>query len=197
MVKISERLEELDVMRKIDDKIYVLGRARKNPFSNKSRRLQRVIHDADTGDVISELYFREPFDLDREELKTSGACSFFGFGLPFFIPLAIYHALPGTRDRVKKARGYHRNVKQFQDANMIDLREAVKDIRIYQGSAEEVSRDIGRPLERVDTGKPETFVIGEDTFWLRVAAHYLGANAVVNCQPGSSTGTPVRYAEEK
>ena len=68
---------------------------------------------------------------------------------------------------------------------MEELTENIKDVRVYQGSLENV--------ERVDTGNPETFIRASDTFGLRVKAYLLGADAVVEYQPGSSIGTPVKF----
>jgi len=56
---------------------------------------------------------------------------------------------------------------------------------------------LGFALERVDTKDPKTYIAAEDTFYLRVKAHLMGADAIVHYQPGSAIGTPVKYAKNK
>lgn len=118
--------------------------------------------------------------------------SVFGVGLPFL----GYYLLPGQRKRRRQQIAYNEDVKHLSELNMKDLEEAVKDIKIYQLSSGDVSNLIGKKFELVDTKKPETFLSAEDHFWLRVRAHELGADAVVGCQVGSSTGTPVKFKKK-
>jgi len=72
---------------------------------------------------------------------------------------------------------------------------------VYQGSIDEVSKDLGKKLARVDTGKPETFIRIPSTeninLKLRLRAKELGADAIVHYQPISAIGTPVRFVDAK
>lgn len=180
-----EILETIDVVRKEDGKVHVFGRSGGRVFS-PSPYLHYITHDANSGEIIQEDSFKSK---DNSDLVFSFTFSLLGVGLPFF----INELRPSNFKNRRKAREYYNKVHQFKNANMADLREAVKDIKVYQGTIEEVSEDLGKGLERIDTGKPETFIKGKDTFWLRVKAHIFGADAVVHYQPGSSIGTPVRY----
>lgn len=80
-------------------------------------------------------------------------------------------------------------------ANMADANQRTQHIRIYQGSMEEVERDLGKPLQRVDLKGPLTYLKAGDDVWLRIQAHNVGADAIIHCQPGSAMGTPVRYVK--
>jgi hypothetical protein len=93
--------------------------------------------------------------------------------------------------------------EEIVTANQMDLNDKIKDIRLYQGGLEEVAAVLGKELELVDTGKPQTFIKVEkrdgsyasilpDTDWLRLEAFKLHADAVIHYQPGSAIGTPVR-----
>jgi len=87
-------------------------------------------------------------------------------------------------------------MREFRDANWRETVGKASSVRVYQGGMEEVERETGRQLERVDTGRPETFIREYDSFWLRLSAYRKGADAIIHCQPGSSIGTPVRYKKE-
>ena len=88
-------------------------------------------------------------------------------------------------------------MRDYKDTNMKDLENGIKDIRVYQDSKNNVEGDLGRNLERVETGKPETFIYAENLFLLRVKAYSLGADAVVNYRSNPSVGTPVKYLDKK
>jgi len=154
------------VFRKIDEKVHVLGK------SNKKYR-HYIIHDAKTGNIIYEDSFKKTDISNTDPLDTViyAVCSL-GYSLLI-------------KERIRKNDEYRRKRDEFEKANLADLEKAVKDIKVYQGTIEGV--------ERIDTGKPETFIKAKDTFWLRVKAYNLGADAVINYQPGSSIGTPVKY----
>ena len=177
----NERLEKIDVIRKIGNQMHVLGRNGKF-----SKYLNHIVYDITYGEIIDEDFFIKK---DKDDLIRSEALSLFGVGIPFL----IYELMPKQRERRRKTKEYNKTLKDFKDANMKDLIEAVKDIRVYQGSIKDVERDSGNKLKRIDTEKPETFIRAKDTFWLRVKAYSLGADAVINYQPGSSMGTPVKY----
>lgn len=177
----TERLEEIDVVRIENGRVHVLGRSGKF-----SKCLNHMVHDITSGEIIAE----DSFDRkNSEDLFFSGLFSLYGgLGIPFL----IYNLMPKQCERRGKTKEYDGKVKLFQEINMDDLRKAVKDIRVYQGD-KIPNRDFGL----VDTEKPEAFINAEDTFWLRAKAYSLGANAVINYQPGSSVGTPVKYLDKE
>lgn len=141
----------------------------------QSNTLSHNIYDASTGNVISE----ESFKACYLDIRVAKAVSFlFGQGLA---------------ERAKKTEEYWGFVRKFKEKNLSELMENIKDIRIYQGSIEEVSRESACEAKRVDTGKPETYLKAENELELRIKAYYLGADAIVHCQPGSAIGTPVKF----
>lgn len=95
----------------------------------------------------------------------------------------------------KKEKKYYNRQCKLKRLNLGRLEESVKNIRIYQGTIEEVSEDLGRKLERVDIRGPETFIKEINTLQLRLLAKIVGADAIVHYQPGSSIGTPVRFVD--
>lgn len=98
---------------------------------------------------------------------------------------------PENRRRIhdfsQRAEGYRRK-------NIAEMNERINNIRIYQGSIDEVVRNIGRGLTWVETKRPETFFRGENDLVLRLMTFFAGGDAVVNYQSGSGVGTPVKYS---
>lgn len=191
-----ERLNEIDVYRVFDHggikSLNISGRIL-HVFGSSyghddlaNTVMHHVTLNADTGKVLHEESF---YKINPNSIVLSGVMSVFGVGLPFL----VYYLLPNQRERRKEQITYDFAVKNLRGENMKDLEEAVKDIKIYQLPPGDVSNLIGKKFELVDTKKPETFLSAEDHFWLRVRAYELGADAVVGCQIGSSTGTPVRF----
>lgn len=165
--KEPERLERIDVVRHENGKIHVLG---------------------------------ESYNIPESFLSTSLGILFGGVR---YLNHIVHNASTGeiiSEERWKNAvfwgnhkLDYWEQVKEFQEANMSDLREKVKDMEVHQGTLEEVSQRLGRELEYVDTRRANKFIKTENLFNLRVKAHCLGADAIVHYQPGSSVGTPVKY----
>ena len=185
-----ERLEEVDAYRVFGPnsrpnshrqgrRLDVLGR-------NSKGRLYHIIHDADTGKVWEENPIKGK---TNNGLYRSIICSAVGVGLPWL----VYELMPGQRKRRSITGDYNQLVEIIRGENMKDLTKAVKDIKVYQLPMDDVSKLLNKELELVDTKNPETFIKAEDTFWLRVRAHELDADAVVTYNPGSSIGTPVRF----
>jgi len=100
-----------------------------------------------------------------------------------------------TKFKLPRQPGYEQRRRQIWDANEKDMMDEIQGIRVFQGSIDEVALDICRPLQRVDTDSPETFIRASDTNQLRFMAYRLGADLVVHYQPGSSIGTPVKYSD--
>jgi len=192
MAEIPQKLYEIDVVRWQDGKIHVLGQNHDFGFFSIRRYLHHSVHDAETGKIVENNPFKEHF-AHQIVLMTYITLSLVGVG----IPALINYFRPSVRERGRKTEEYYKKVWEFEKANMADLRKAVKDIRVYQGTLEEVSKDIRRPLKRVETKKPETFIQEEDSFWLRVRAYEQGADAIVHYQPGSSIGTLVKYVDDE
>lgn len=186
----EKKLEEIDVVRREGKRIHVLGRNRKY--------LHHIVYDVSTEKIVKEDSVR-----DVHNFLLAGLMSSTGIGLSLGIPIVIYELTnPCAYRRRRKIKEYYRTVKQFENANkndyLSDLGQRIKDIKIYQGRINDISQELGKKLERVDTGRPETFIEAKDRSWLRIRAHELGADAIVHYQPsfsGFSIGTPVKYVK--
>ncbi|MBS3122248.1 hypothetical protein J4434_05185 [Candidatus Woesearchaeota archaeon] len=106
-----------------------------------------------------------------------------------------------TNWKFRAVKEFDKKKEEYKRANLKDAEEKVKDIKIYQGSTEEVAKRLGRSLEEVDTHKPETFVRSSDSLMLRIRVYQLGGEAIVHYQnnpirynPNYCIGTPVKYA---
>jgi len=174
------KLDEIDVARVEGEDLYVLGL--KKEFYDLILWDFEIVMDRVSGQV------RETSFKKLESIDTVFARAF-SFGL--------YELSSNIRQRKIQTKEYERKVAQYKIANLNDIKEKVKDVRIYQGNFDEVQRELGRSLERVDTGKPETFLEAHGPLWLRVEAYLHGADAIIHYQPGSSIGTPVRYTDKK
>lgn len=172
----KSRLDKIDAVKVDGNKVYVLG----------------------TYDCLPKHYREIVHDMIREESVTSfnDSRGFFD-DIATILTLSLYYYLIVIEDKEERIKKYEQKVSEYIQANLTEAEARVKDIRVFQGSVDEVAKELGRPLERVDTGKPETYLHVADTLNLRVQAYHLGANAVVHCQPGSSIGTPVKYADTK
>lgn len=115
-----------------------------------------------------------------------------GPGMISLCTLTLYDWLPDTKKRRKQTEDFWNLRDGLAAMNKKDIDEKIKDIRIFQGTIKEVERDLGVPLERVDTGKSETFIKAESDYFLRTEAYRAGADLIVHYQPGSSIGTPVK-----
>ncbi len=192
-----ERLNNPDMVGIENGKVYVLARGT-GPNNN---RFYSITHDAITGKVLEEDSFKEISNMIGSVTNddiTSALIFAFTLGLVPF----IYETRPSVRERRKKTKEYNYSVEYFEYKNLEDLWKRVNHIRLYQGDIKTVEDELG-PLERVETGTPETFIetkyrliskgfIFDSPFWLRVKTLELGADAIVSYQPGSSIGTPVR-----
>lgn len=226
----DKRLEEIDVVRNEDGRVYVYGRR------GKERSIS--VHDARTGQELQEEQrFKEksPFFSDAiraamigsvtgtgafgggfiavcysdrvqkflaDRIKTATDAEILVLGVTsagLLLPMAI-SAINYIRPSVRQRRGltvaYNHDAKVLRERNEKDLEDAISPIRLYQGTIDEVSGELGVGLKRVDTGKPETFIYERDSHALRIKALILGADALVHYQPGSSIATPVRFTEK-
>lgn len=165
--KLEGWLEEIDAVYKESNKIYVLGKSDINNFF-RNPILHQVTHDANTGEILGEVSFRE---------RDSTDISFY-----------LFYFMPRQRERRRLTKEYKQDLNALVEEHLNNLKEAVKNIEVYPGVP-----DLGVPFERVDTGKPDKFIQAKDLFWLRVHAYELGANGIINYQPGSLIGTPVRF----
>lgn len=174
---LDDKLDRIEAVKVDDGKLYVLGTYTK--ILDKCYR--EIVKDITSGRE-SETSFMEP--------DTFGGV----FAAVFTLGL---HYLFVTLDRKELVKKHNEKVEGYKQANLAEAEEAVKDIRVFQGTVDEVSKELGKPLERVDTGKAETFMRTSDILNLRVQAYLMGANAVVHYQPGSATGTPVKFANQR
>ena len=88
----------------------------------------------------------------------------------------------------------------FVEENDKEIKEKIKDIKIYQGDIKRAEKELGS-LKEVDTGSAETFLreslaygVGQPrTYFLRIRAYQLGADAIIHYaeERNSCMGTPV------
>ena len=157
--------------------LYVLGNHLPSSFSGGNAV---TVANLDTG-CVNTVSFKSPGVLHG----LAGICS-----------LGLAYLIPSFRRRNSIEKEHKRLAEQYKEANLQDMIRAIAHIDVRQGSIADAERDLG-PLERVSTREPETFITGKDNFWLRVKAYLLGADAIVEYQPGSSIGTPVRKVQKE
>jgi hypothetical protein len=118
------RLEYIDVVRWQDGKIHVLeGREVGSSSDGPSCRLFHIIHDALTGNVITEDSFisRGNFPLFMcgcYLLACEGTCP----------PLLDHELALKIHENKIKADAYNKSMREFKEANLNDLKTASKDI---------------------------------------------------------------------
>lgn len=195
----------IDVVRNEGDLVHVLGR-QKQPWLQE--KLYHTIHDINTGEIQSEetfrrapyLYYLPLFPIIPGavlDINFVAKQNILGFAIT---TIAMILPMIGSTAYINKKQfdsspEYYSRVWEFEKANSRDLNEALSKIRFYQGTIDEVSKDLGKTLARVDTKKLNTFIRAQDDHDLRWQAYLLGADAVIHCQPGSSIGTPVRFSK--
>jgi hypothetical protein len=182
-----------DAIGVVDGAIHVLS---------SSRSLWTTMHDDKTvyHGMVSEdgidLLYDELFETRnsyKSRLIGSAFLSLVGIG----IPSLINNLRGATKRRALQTEYYKILAHQMNTIIYRELEEIAGPVTLHQGSIEEVeNRVLNRSLEAVNTGKPEGFLKGLDDFFLRAHAGLIGADAVVNCQPGSSIGTPVSYNDK-
>ncbi len=190
-------LDIVDGVKVEGDKVHIYGRIlRFNVFGEEKASLYHyLIHDAQTGNIISEHSWKKLERLapiDWVLYSILGIVSA-GAGL---IPI-LRRVTPSGRLRIKNSEIYNRNVAVYMHNDLAYWRERAEKIPVYQGSIDEVAEELGVQLKRVDTNNPIKYIRAEDHFLLRVNAFLMGADAVVHSQPGSSIGTPVKIIKRK
>ncbi len=110
------------------------------------------------------------------------------------VTLGLYERTPSRRGFRQKERMHRHIASRYQDENWREVKEALRDLRIYLGPLEEAEKDLNYSLELVPTGKAETWITGNDMQSLCEEAVILGADAIIHYQQnrGKSFGTPVR-----
>jgi len=116
--------------------------------------------------------------------------------LGLIFTLGLYSLSSGRKSRVKSEREFWEKVREYRKHNLLDAAGKTKNIRVHQLSLSDLEKELGKPVERVDTGRSESFITAGTTLDLRMQAYRLGANAVACYQPGSAIGTPVKILEE-
>jgi|SRR3989338_1865734 len=176
---LDDRISWINAARVEGSLLTVLGQKQ----TSLSARFVKITQDRYSGKVVETSGRYHAQDI------LSGLVHLFSFGL--------YYLTPCSRRERQYAKDYKSKVEQYRAENLWDIQKKVKDIRVYQGTIDELQIELGKSLKRVETRNPETFLKAKDTFWLRVHAYLLGADAVVHYQPGSSIGTPVKYINQK
>jgi hypothetical protein len=156
---LDDRLDSIEVARVEGDELHVLGVRMYSFFHNFEKEYFEITQNRLSGEV-SETSFK-----GLHPLSVIGT-------------LGLYRLLPNVRKRHRQTVEFAEKIERYRDANIVDIEEKIKGIKLYQGSTEEVERELGMPLERVDTGQPETFLNARDTVWLRVQAYLKGADAI-------------------
>ena len=173
---LDDIINQIDVVRVEENSVYVLGRrwpklcfeVAKNRVSGK----------------VSKTYFRDA-DCDIMLL------------LAKVFSLGIYNLAPSMKQRKMDKKDYETKVEQYRAANLDDIKDKIKNIKVYQGTIDEVQRELGVQLKMVETGTPETFLKEHNTFSLMIKAYLLGADAIVHYQPNCVAGTPVKFLSEQ
>jgi len=215
---IKERgFEQIKVIRALDrDTVAVLAEdAVKEPFLSPLPRLYSAKFSGD-GRTEEKQFTKLPnaFSAIHSMLGIFAAGTGFGFVasvhpeienlyslLPAFVfgGAGLYGALDSLRPfafrRRRQTREWEQELSNYRLANFKDLEKEVESISVYQGSMEEISNELHRELERVDIDHSAKYLHSDDPYWLRAEAWALGADAVVHYQPGSATGTPVRFVD--
>lgn len=176
MQALSNNIDEVDVVRIEGRTAYILGKTKKS-----IRPIFHVItYDLEADRIVNEESFEGSTPYHALGIVASGG---------------LYLLNRSLRKKLEKQTEYDKLRSELTRKNEEDWLKAVDGIRIYQGSMDEVSRDIGRKLRRIDTGKPATYIKGSLDFELRAEALNLGADAIIHYQPGSSLGTPVKFVD--
>ncbi len=213
------------IARREDDMLYVLVRDFSSLRSDNLFRYQTITYDDVQKKIIGNDFFKE-----RRGLISIISDVLICFELPRcreIKDLFVHYWGKEFKIHQKKTKEFEKRWWEFQDKNRQDEdtkrheeenkrrndenkkrqeREKLAEfIRLYQGSIDEVERDLNMRLKRIDTQTPETFLRERSHLWLRVKAAEFGANAVVHyrTQRDSTThgdyltfhvGTPVKFA---
>jgi hypothetical protein len=116
------RLKYIDVVRIQDRKIHVLGRRKESISSDGSSfRAYHIIHDAQTGKVVSEDSFMyignfPLFMCGCYILSCEGKCP----------PLLDHDLAVKIHESKTKAVRYSNSMRKFKEANLNDLRKTLK-----------------------------------------------------------------------
>ena len=163
--------------------------------SSKLYPIEAVVHDQGIIFRLGEFFSKcsiTDFDLATRTYKRK--ISFEHRSLFF-----VNRFIPSRRNDIGLTKVYD-GMKSWMNSLMIKkFDEIAKPIKMFQGSLEEVTAEVGEVLEIVPSKEPETFVRVKEGFserssdyWLRVKTALLGGQYVAHYQPGSSIGTPVR-----
>jgi len=179
-----------------DSRLHVMGAKNVGvAFDTVGDDLYDEVSDHFTGERLNVDVFREPGYIFESPLVCA-LSTVPGLGIPFL----IRNLMPSVRKRGEKTRNYWELKREILESHIQALSDLADPVKVYQGSIGEVSNDLDRPLERVDTGNPETFIRRDDRgpdalLFLKAHTALLGGDAVVHYQPGSAIGTPVRYKD--
>lgn len=123
-MKIKGKLEYIDVVRQQDGKIHVLGRSEERDTADGHFfRAHHVIHDARTGELISEDTFMHKgafplFMCGCYTLSCEGDCP----------PLLDHDLAVNIHENRVKTDEYNEIIREFQEANIDDLKVTSNDL---------------------------------------------------------------------
>lgn len=150
------------------------------------------------------VYNKEGYDR-QSSFRAAGALESV---LPSVLTLGLFQLTPWMSARRHKSREYKEKVDNFKAKNMADAEEKLKHIKVYQIDVSSLEKQLKKPLEIVDTGRAEQYLAASDTFYLRIEAYRLGADAISNLQAFDNylagtpvnnylAGTPVKFLDDE
>lgn len=172
-------------------------------FLNKGiGHIRHTTLDAKTKNILREKVYVSDHGLG---LFNASLLSLIGVGIPFL----AYQLLGSPAKKRKEYSAYKNQREKFWDANYKtsekkkkEKKNKSKGIRFYQGSKEEVEKELGVKLKLVDTGCFETFLEEEYASDLQYRAQELGADAIIHYQTSFREydqlviGTPVKIIKK-
>jgi hypothetical protein len=99
-------------------------------------------------------------------------------------------------ERLQKEKEYEKILTHISVNNYTNLRKELDKINIYQLSIGDAENKLKTTLEIIETGSQQKFLKAQNDSNLLLKAYILGADAIVEYQPGSAMGTPVKFVEK-
>ncbi len=198
--EIMEIAPHWDIIRRENGKVYALVKLEPNYNISITATLKKVVYDETNGKIIENDEWKENSVSVLERLAIT-TCTV-GLALPYLLNWWTQN----KREDYQKTKEWVALCEELKKKNKADenqrLNTLAAPIRLYQGSIDEVERDLNMRLKRIDTQTPQTFLCEYDELNLRSKAAQLGANAVVHYRTQRykeyydeicHVGTPVKF----